>query len=95
MRPRVRGGPSRQRAESPGIWGWRRKPTSQGWAPQGARIGWVTGSDLFLEPAVSYQIVHLKATELAEGRALPIKSESSGFSGTGLARLPPPDRDST
>ena len=43
--------------ESPGLWGWRRKQSGRGWVPQGTRIGWVNGSDLFLDPAVSYQVV--------------------------------------
>src|SRR5207302_1516463 len=42
--------------ESPETWGWRRKPTSQEWVPQGTRIGWLKGNDLFLDPATSYQI---------------------------------------
>jgi hypothetical protein len=36
------------------LWGWQRNPT--GWAPQGSRIGWVSGSDLFLEPGASYRV---------------------------------------
>ncbi len=47
--------------ESPAIWGWRPKPSGRGWVSQGARIGWMVGSDLFLEPATSYQV----ARELA------------------------------
>jgi len=42
--------------ESPEIWGWRRNPTGPGLVPQGSRIGWVIGSDLFLEPTFSYHI---------------------------------------
>jgi hypothetical protein len=47
--------------ESPEASGWRCKPTSQGWIPQGPRIGWVIGNDLFLEPAASYQIAQAVA----------------------------------
>jgi hypothetical protein len=47
--------------ESPGTWGWRRKPRGQEWIPQGSRIGWVIGSDLFLEPAVSYRVAQALA----------------------------------
>jgi hypothetical protein len=36
------------------LWGWRRNPA--GWAPQGIRIGWVSESDLFLEPTASYKV---------------------------------------
>ena len=42
--------------ELPDCWGWRRKPTSRAWVPQGTRIGWVVASDLFLEPVASYQV---------------------------------------
>ncbi len=42
--------------ELPETWGWRRKHKGQEWIPQGPRIGWVTGSDLFLDPIVSYHI---------------------------------------
>jgi hypothetical protein len=47
--------------ESATLWGWRRKPTGRGWVPQGTRIGWVMGSDVFLDPAVSYQVVQQMA----------------------------------
>ncbi len=30
-------------------WGWQRKPSGRGWVPQGSRIGWVAGNDVFLE----------------------------------------------
>jgi hypothetical protein len=41
------------------LWGWLRKRA--GWAPRGVRIGWVSGTDLFLEPGASYRV----AQELA------------------------------
>ncbi len=36
--------------------------------PRGTRIGWVAGSDLFLDPTVSYQV----AQELAGSERLPV-----------------------
>jgi hypothetical protein len=52
--------------ESPEFWGWRRQPTGRGWLPRGTRIGWITGNDLFLEPAVSYQVARqLAGAEIA------------------------------
>jgi hypothetical protein len=41
-------------------WGWR-KLKGRVLEPQGSRIGWVAGSDLFLEPAVSYEVVQRSA----------------------------------
>lgn len=36
--------------------GWQCQRNGRRWAPQDPRIGWIAGSDLFLEPAVSYQV---------------------------------------
>jgi hypothetical protein len=40
--------------------------------PQGARIGWVGGSDLFLEPAISYEV----AQQTAGAERLPISGQT-------------------
>jgi hypothetical protein len=48
---------ARKKPEEPAFWGWRRKQTGPGRAAKGTRIGWVMGSYLFLDPAVSYQTV--------------------------------------
>ena len=34
--------------DGPEHWGWRRKPSGKAWLPQGARIGWLAATDLFL-----------------------------------------------
>jgi hypothetical protein len=57
-------------------WGWRQITVGAGpyrhteWQPRGQRIGWVNGSDLYLEPEAS----HAAAQELArdQGEALPV-----------------------
>jgi len=43
--------------DCPEHWGWRRKPIGTAWIPQGTRIGWLAGTDLFLEPTASYELV--------------------------------------
>lgn len=47
--------------EEPTAWGWRRQPSGRAWVPQGARIGWIVGPDLFLDPSASYQIAQQMA----------------------------------
>jgi hypothetical protein len=47
--------------ESPQVWGWRSKLKGHGWLPRGERVGWVSGSDLFLEPVVSYRVAQMMA----------------------------------
>jgi len=42
--------------ENAAAWGWRQKSPARAWVPQGFRIGWIAGSDLFLEPTASYEI---------------------------------------
>lgn len=43
--------------ENPSAWGWRRVATgrmSAEWRPQGQRVGWLDGEDLYLEPDAAY-----------------------------------------
>jgi hypothetical protein len=42
------------------------------WVPQGTRIGWLTGSDVFLEPAASYQV----AQQMAGPERLPVGAQT-------------------
>ena len=58
--------------EEPAVWGWRRRPTGRGWTPQGARIVWVAGSDLFLESAASYQV----AQKMAGAERIPVSEQT-------------------
>ena len=58
--------------DQPELWGWHRIPTSGGWISRGVRIGWVEGSDLFLEPKASY----LLAQDLAGTERLPVSEQS-------------------
>ena len=37
------------------LWGWKRKPTGRKWIACGACIGWIAGSDLYLDSSASYQ----------------------------------------
>jgi hypothetical protein len=41
-------------------WGWRRKG-AHGWMPRGTRFGWISGQDLFLDPAISHQLSQQQA----------------------------------
>jgi hypothetical protein len=54
---------------SAGGWGWRQFETDS-WRPQGERVGWLAGDDLYLEPEASYAA----AQRLAEtgGELLPV-----------------------
>lgn len=61
-----------------GAWGWRRKADggkSKEWMPQGDRVGWVAGEDLYLEPQAAYSA----AVKMAAGT-----HESLGVSETTL-----------
>ena len=50
-------------ADCPESWGWRREDTHEGvcWRPQGRRVGWLDGADLYLEPEAAFA----EAQELA------------------------------
>jgi len=46
--------------EHPATWGWRRQVRGR-WMPSGVRIGWLVGSDLFLDSAASYDVAQQMA----------------------------------
>ncbi len=58
---------------SPGAWGWRENPSSQGplrssvWEPHGQRVGWVDGEDVYLMPDAAYRAVQAMSTGGGEG----------------------------
>jgi hypothetical protein len=54
------------------VWGWQRRQNRRSWVPQGIRIGWVRGRDLFLEPVLSYQV----AQELGGSERLTISAQT-------------------
>jgi len=56
--------------ENAAVWGWR-KPAAR-WVAQGPRIGWLAGPDLYLEPAVSYEVVQ----RIAGSERLPITEQT-------------------
>src|ERR1019366_9763394 len=47
--------------EAASLWGWRRKPTGRRWIACGACIGWVAGSELYLDSWASYQVAQQAA----------------------------------
>jgi hypothetical protein len=53
-------------------WGWRREPAGPGCLPQGPCIGWVSGDDLFLDPAISYRV----ARALGGYESLPLSEQA-------------------
>ena len=42
--------------EAASLWGWRRKRAGRRWIACGACIGWVAGSDLYLDSLASYEV---------------------------------------
>ena len=53
-------------------WGWRCKGSGRAWVPQGARIGWLDGLDLYLEFSISYHLVQ----EIAGEERLPVSEQT-------------------
>ena len=59
--------------DSPGAWGWRENPSSQGplrssvWEPHGQRVGWVDGEAVYLMPDAAYRAVQAMSTSGGEG----------------------------
>jgi hypothetical protein len=43
------------------LWGWKSKTNGRKWIPSGTCIGWVAGSDLYLDASASYQVAQQAA----------------------------------
>ncbi|MGH7223354.1 MAG: hypothetical protein ACRELF_09005, partial [Gemmataceae bacterium] len=54
--------------EAAGAWGWRQEVFRDGpeWRPQGKRVGWIDGEQLYLEPEASYAAAQSMASEQGE-----------------------------
>jgi hypothetical protein len=72
---------------SPEAWGWRKEAgqeTSPKWRPQGDRIGWVDGDELFLEPDAAYATAQALARDQGDslnitGRTLIKRMKEKGL----------------
>jgi hypothetical protein len=64
--------PDGREPETPQGWGWRREDSHGGpaWRPQGRRIGWLDGEQLYLEPEAAYATAQALAGE--QGTALAV-----------------------
>jgi hypothetical protein len=52
--------------DTPFKWGWRLSPNDRKWVAQGMCIGWVTDSDVYLDPSASDRVVR----EATDGKRL-------------------------
>ena len=77
---------SGQPPENPSAWGWRQLPAGMTaeWRPQGARIGWVEGEELYLIPDEAYACVRRLAPEGGEGLMIGPKTLSKRLQERGL-----------
>jgi hypothetical protein len=69
--------PGGERPETtPEAWGWRVATVGSGdyereeWRPQGERVGWVDGENLYLEPEASYAAVQKQGRESGEALSI-------------------------
>ncbi len=69
-------GPRGDAPEDPERWGWREATVGAGehvrqeWRPQGHRVGWVDGFDVYLEPDAAYAAANNLAREQSDGLAI-------------------------
>jgi hypothetical protein len=61
--------------EAAQAWGWREENSDDpGWRPQGRRIGWLEGTDLYLEPEASFAAAQEMARD--QNEAIPVSSRT-------------------
>jgi hypothetical protein len=68
-----------EKPKAPAAWGWRKQGSDlygmgDDWRPLGARIGWLDGDDLYLEPDASYSIAQAMSRD--QGQALPVSQRT-------------------
>lgn len=72
--------PTGSKPQDPEVWGWWQKTIGTGgyqrieWQPQGARIGWIDGDALYLEPESSYAVAQQLARD--QGESLPVTPQT-------------------
>jgi hypothetical protein len=63
--------------DDPGAWGWRAQRTRNHWRaqwrPQGARVGWLDGDDLYLDIDSAYRAAQVMATD-GDGLAVGVQT---------------------
>jgi hypothetical protein len=70
----IAGMDGRQPQNDPSAWGWREDPMYGCLRPQGIRLGWVEGEDLYLDPEVAYVAANKLGAE--QGEPLPVSSDT-------------------
>ncbi len=67
--------PDGDRPDEPETWGWRERETQNGkeWAPHGDRIGWIDGSDVYLQPDAAFAMAQRTASG---GEGLTVTSQT-------------------
>ena len=78
----------------PSAWGWRRR-SHDNWEPQGDRIGWVNGDDLFLDPDASFHTAQQLADHGDGHIAVNSRTLHKRMSERGLLRSYDPSRLTT
>jgi hypothetical protein len=78
------------------LWGWREVDTRDGTElrPLGNQIGWVSGEDLYLEPAAAFAIAQRLAQETGEGFAITMRTLHKRLSERGFLKSVPETRES-
>jgi hypothetical protein len=79
-------------------WGWRRKMVGLGdqeraeWQPQGKRVGWLAGNDLYLDPESAHAEAQKLATEKGESLSITSRTLSKRLHEKGLLLTTEQDR---
>ena len=73
--------------DNPGAWGWRASESERNrgraeWLPQGARVGWLDGQDLFLDIDSAYRAAQAMVTD-GDGLSVGVSALIERFHETG------------
>ena len=69
---------------TPGAWGWR--VYGEEWRPLGARVGWLDGEDLYMEPHASYAAAHKQGRDCGDALTVTPRTLKKRLDERGLLR---------
>jgi Domain of unknown function (DUF3854)/Domain of unknown function (DUF927) len=84
-------------SEDPQAWGWRSHVVNQDgdteWRPQGTRIGWTEGDDLYLDMTSTYGVIQRLATSSGNPLLMELQTLKKRFAQQGMLLTTDPKRN--
>lgn len=87
-------GPEGGEPTTPEAWGWREVVIGAGdnerqeWRPQGERVGWIDGDDLYLQPDAAFAVAQRLSRETEDWLPASLQTLKNGSTNAVSSRVP-------